>query len=245
MMQPADKRRFFHATLYPSLFTFILLMIKLIEELFNTSFYEWGMLPRTVSGLFKGVLCMPLIHSDWPHLFSNIVALWTLGFLLIFFYRPIHFKIFWFIFFGSGVFTWLFGRSGYHVGASGIVYGLVSFLFLSGILRKHIHLMSVSALTVLFYGSIVWGIFPIALQLSWEGHLGGFMTGVLLALFYRNKGPQPPVFKWTNDPHLEHNEWQLTDNDAISLQNDKTKSDEIDSAKQLKINYEYKSLKEK
>ncbi|MCC7050414.1 MAG: rhomboid family intramembrane serine protease [Bacteroidia bacterium] len=241
-MDKAEKRKVFHALLYPSLFLFIIWLIKVIEVLSETDFHTLGVYPRLISNLPLGVFFMPLIHSDWEHLFSNSVALFSLGFLLIFFYRPLHFKIFWVIYFASGIITWLIGRSSYHIGASGLIYGLMSFLFLSGLLRKHLPLMAVSAITILSYGSIVWGIFPFAAQFSWEGHLGGFISGALLAIYYRHEGPQKKPFVWTEDTGKEHNEWMVNPTDANSETpptDNKTNTVSNTSTHSIKVVYTY------
>ena len=93
---------------------------------------------------------------------------------------------------GSGVLLWTSGASGNHIGLSGVVYALAAFLFLSGVIRRHTILMRVALVVVFLYGSIVWGVFPIEVGVSWQGHLAGAFVGGLLAVVWRKEGPQPP-----------------------------------------------------
>ena len=93
---------------------------------------------------------------------------------------------------GSGILLWTSGASGNHIGLSGVVYALAAFLFLSGVIRRHAILMRVALVVVFLYGSIVWGVFPIEVGVSWQGHLAGAFVGGLLALVWRKEGPQPP-----------------------------------------------------
>lgn len=95
-----------------------------------------------------------------------------------------------------GIWVWVGGRSGYHIGASGLVYGLASFLFFSGVIRNDIRLLAISLLVVFLYGSMIWGIFPIFPQVSWESHMLGGISGLVLAIYYRKYGPQKKVYEW-------------------------------------------------
>jgi membrane associated rhomboid family serine protease len=92
----------------------------------------------------------------------------------------------------TGILVWLGGRSSYHIGASGLIYGFASFLFFSGIIRNSINLLAISLLVVFLYGSLVWGIFPFDYKISWESHLFGALTGFALAAAFRHYGPPPP-----------------------------------------------------
>ena len=99
---------------------------------------------------------------------------------------------------------WLAGRAAWHIGASGLVYGLASFLFFSGIIRRYFRLVALSLLIVFLYGSMVWGIFPGVYQnVSWESHMVGAFSGVILAILYRKEGPQQPKYEWMDDDEPE------------------------------------------
>jgi membrane associated rhomboid family serine protease len=88
----------------------------------------------------------------------------------------------------TGFLTWVIARESYHIGASGVVYLLFSFVFFSGILKKHFRLVAVSLVVIFLYGSMIWYVLPIKDGMSWEGHLSGFVVGLLFAFLYINKG---------------------------------------------------------
>ncbi len=189
-----EKRRFLHSLIFPLFFTVLLITIKVFEELEHWSLSQFGVRPLHTENLI-GIFTYPLIHSDWGHLYSNAVSLFVLSLGLFYFYNKIAYKVFFIIYFFSGVGLWLAARDSYHIGASGIVYGLASFLALSGIIRNYYRLVALSFIVILFYGSLVWGALPVPINVpySWEGHLWGGFIGLLLAVLYRKQGPQRPV----------------------------------------------------
>jgi len=190
---PIEKRRLLHSLVFPTFFIVVVFFIKLIELLEGISFASYGIRPLKLYGLL-GILFSPLIHGDWSHLYSNSVPMFVLGVTLFYFYNQIAYKIFFLIYFLSGVGVWLAARDSWHIGASSIIYGLASFLAISGVLRKHIRLIAISLLVILLYGGMVWGAFPLKVDLpySWEGHFWGGLAGFLLAFFYKKEGPQKP-----------------------------------------------------
>lgn len=97
---------------------------------------------------------------------------------------------------GGGLLTWVYARESYHIGMSGVIYGLTSFLFTSGAIRKYKPLLGLSLFVVFLYGSLIWGIFPLETKVSWEGHLSGLILGLLAAIVYRKEGPQQPKFRY-------------------------------------------------
>ena len=113
---------------------------------------------------------------------------------LYYFYKPIANKVLVIGLLLTGFLTWSFGRPSYHIGASGVIYFLVSFIFFSGIFRKYYRLVALSLVVVFLYGSMIWYIFPVEKQISWEGHLSGFVVGFLFAIIFKNQGPQPEIF---------------------------------------------------
>lgn len=171
----------------PFVFVFLIWFIYWIEIKFGFNFNKFGILPRTSSG-FKGVLFTHFIHSDTKHLFNNSVPLFVLLMSLFYFYKDVALKV---LIFGgvlTGLLTWIIGRESYHIGASGIVYLLFSFIFFSGIIKKHYRLVAMSLVTIFLYGSMIWYVFPIKDSISWEGHLSGLLIGVGFAIVYRKKG---------------------------------------------------------
>jgi len=195
-------------------------IIKLIEFEYGFDFSEWGVLPRNVSGL-RGILFSPLIHSNFEHLSANSLPLLVLTFSLFFFYRRYSYLIFILIYLLSGLFVWLGGRDALHIGASGVIYGLAAFLFLSGILSRNVGLLTISLVVALLYGGLIWGIFPIKPEISWESHLWGAVSGFLLAYLFRHSAPADRVII-EEEEDSDDAEWKvipddLEENDAEKL----------------------------
>jgi len=165
-------------------------------------FVTGGVMPRKVSGL-PGIITSPLIHSDWKHLIDNSIPTFVLGLVLFYFYRDIAYRVFFIIYFLGGILLWIIGREAYHIGDSGIIYGMAAFLFTSGVIRKVTNLMAISLLVVFLYGSMVWGLLPFDYQVSWEGHLMGAVVGVALAFLYRDQGPEPYKPSWVIEEEME------------------------------------------
>jgi membrane associated rhomboid family serine protease len=185
-----EKVRFIHSLWFAAGFIFILFAVKGTETIFTIDFSDYGLYPLNPKGL-RGILFAPLIHANWEHLLNNSVPLFVLIITLFYFYREISIKVFLLIYFVHGLWLWFFGRSAYHIGASGIIYGLSAFLFVSGIIRKNSRLLAISLLVVFLYGSMVWGIFPLIETVSWEAHLTGMAAGIIFAFYYRHYGPPP------------------------------------------------------
>ncbi len=167
--------------------------------MFGLDFSNFGIFPLTVRGI-PGILFSPFIHAGFGHLFNNSLPLFFLGTALFYFYSEIAVKVSLWTYFLTGLFVWIAGREAWHIGASGLVYGLASFLFFSGIIRKYFRLVALSLLIVFLYGSMVWGIFPdVYKNVSWESHMLGFISGIILAIWYRKEGPQEPVHEWLDE----------------------------------------------
>ncbi|MEI6864592.1 rhomboid family intramembrane serine protease [Flavicella sp.] len=153
------------------------------------NFTQFGVYPRSLGGL-KGILFSPFIHSGTKHLFNNSIPVFVFLAMLFYFYKEVAWKI---ILLGSlltGCLTWLIGSEGFHIGMSGVVYLLFSFVFFSGIFRRHFRLISVSLVVIFLYGSMFWYVFPIEKGVSWEGHLSGLIIGFIFSVLYRKKGSQ-------------------------------------------------------
>ena len=122
---------------------------------------------------------------------------------LYYFYSEIAHKTFLFLWLLSGLLTWIIGREAWHIGASGVIYSLSFFLFFSGIFRKYIPLIAISLVVAFLYGSTVWNMFPWSMYMdadtSWEGHLSGGISGLIVAMIFYKHGPQKPVKEWVDD----------------------------------------------
>lgn len=181
-----EKKKFLKSIKFPFLFLVIIALVELISNLFNINFVQLGIYPRETFGLI-GVFTSPLIHSNLNHLYSNAIPLLVLGTALFYFYPKSSKKITLIIYIFTNILVWIFARESYHIGASGIVYGLFSVLFFSGIFRKDRRAITLSVLTIFLYGGIAYGIFPTKEGISWESHLFGFLIGIFTAYFFRKK----------------------------------------------------------
>lgn len=199
-----QKKRIWLATI-PALVMCVLVWVMFLIDythIFQFNFSVLGIYPRQINGLV-GIIFSPFVHGSFSHLISNTVPLLVLFSLLFYFYNQIAFKSLVYLWLLSGLLTWLIGRNSYHVGASGLVFAMVFFLFFSGLFRKYIPLVAVSMVVAFVYGSTVWSIFPITeyidVNLSWEGHLSGAIAGFIVALIFRNQGPQKPETFWNDE----------------------------------------------
>lgn len=193
------------AVIYPLLLVAVLWIIQWLDALSPSDFYKWGLMPRSADGL-KGILFMPLLHSqhDIHHILNNSVALYLLLGVLIYFYRDVALKVFIFLWIMTGAFVWIYAenRGAYHIGMSGVIYGLIGFLFTSGVLRKYLPLQAISLFIVFVYGNMIWGIFPIRVNVSWEGHFMGLVAGIILAFVYRKEAAQRPKYQYEIEKEL-------------------------------------------
>jgi membrane associated rhomboid family serine protease len=237
----------YQALFYPILFVLLMWVMFLTGSINHYNFLPLGVLPREMKGL-PGVITSVFVHADIQHIASNSIPLLVLGMMLFYFYKKIAKPAFLWIWFISGLWLWLGGRGSeahptYHIGASTLVYGLATFLFFSGVFRKHLRLMVVSALVVFLYGGIVWGIFPLKEEMSWEGHLFGAFSGVLVAFNYRKEGPKQKVYEWPeeeNDANEENFSFESPEQPFIVPSSD---SNQDFSANEIKINFIYKNKK--
>lgn len=188
---------------YPILLLIFMWSIQLLDYTSSLDFFEFGILPRKATGLL-GIISSPFIHSadDIKHILSNSAPIFVLLASLIHFYKEIAPKVLLIIWLGGGLLTWIYARESYHIGMSGVIYGLTSFLFTSGVIRKYKPLMGLSLFVVFLYGSLIWGVFPLETKVSWEGHLSGLILGVLSAIIYRKEGPQQPKFRYEIEKEL-------------------------------------------
>ena len=201
MTSQDEKRHFTSSVIVPVILVMIMWLAKIIEVVFHLDFGFLGIKPLSAEGL-PGILLFHFIHGDWEHLFANTVPILVLGTSLYYFYRPLANKILLILIFSTGLLTWCGARSGVHIGASALVYGLTFFLMLSGFIRRDRKLIIISLIVVFLYGSLVWGLYPkyaIENNISWEGHLSGFVMGIVLAFFYKKEGPQREDHMWEDE----------------------------------------------
>jgi len=160
---------------------------------------QFGVHPREVSGL-PGILVAPLLHADFNHLIANSLPLLVLGTMMLHVYPYAAFRVLPAVYLGPGIATWLFGRDGNHVGASGLIYGLVSYIFVAGMIRRDRRAVAASLLVAFMYGSLAWGVLPINPIYSWETHLAAALIGVAMAIAFRNHDVPPHIrYSWEGE----------------------------------------------
>ncbi len=161
-------------------------LIFFVGQLFpNNTFESFGILPRCKEGLW-GIICSPFIHGSFQHISSNSIPLLVLTFILMCVYPNLSFKVWTLSALVGGLLTWCFAREAYHIGASGVIFALATFILASGIFRKSFFSLIVAIVVFIIYGGILYGVLPQEKGISWEGHLFGAIAGVLLAWVYRH-----------------------------------------------------------
>jgi membrane associated rhomboid family serine protease len=196
------SKEMWKAMRWPLAFVILLWSIELVFELLDIRFIDLGNQPRSLDGI-TGIFTSPLIHANADHLLSNTLPLIVVGSAIFHFYNEISLRVIALIWFLTGFWVWLIGRPEFHIGASGLIYGSVVFLFFSGVFRKDVRLMAISMLVVFLYGSLAWGILPIDPTQSWESHLSGSVAGLFVAIYYRKEKPFRIKYQWEIDEEME------------------------------------------
>jgi len=159
--------------------------VFIVNAVVPIDFNQFGIIPRRVEGI-KGILFAPFLHGGMAHIVSNTVPMLMLTTVLFFFYRNIALRVLLLSAIMGGILVWIFGRTAFHIGASGVIFSLVGFLIASGIFRKRIKALLIAIAIFFFYGGIVWGILPTQPGVSWESHMFGFLSGIGLAYIFRD-----------------------------------------------------------
>ena len=214
-----EKRQFVNAVFIPFVLGILMIMSFLLEKGMDWDFHTAGIFPRRISTIW-GVFTLIFVHVDLSHLANNVISFVLLGSFLYFFYKQIATRVLFISYTASGLLLWLIGRDSWHVGASGLIYSIAFFLFFSGIIRKHVPLIALSLVVAFIYGNMVWHVFPWQMHdpISWEGHLAGGITGFILSIYYRNKGPQKPVMQSTEEDE-DAEDYTLEDMDEENQSN--------------------------
>lgn len=222
MIDQEERRHFLSSMLVPIILVSIMWLVKIVETIFHLDFSFLGIKPLQVAGL-PGIILFHFLHGSWSHLLANTIPMLVLGIALYYFYRPIATKTLAILMISTGILIWCGARDGVHIGASALIYGLTFFLMLSGFIRKDKKLIILSFIVIFLYGSLVWGLYPkyaIDNNISWEGHLSGFVMGIVLALFYRKDGPQPEKQVWDDEEDNDDDEnhyWDMPEPDQKDL----------------------------
>ena len=192
--------RFRGALVLSAIFVTGLMLIHVLGWALGLDLARFGVHPRDPLGL-AGILAAPLLHGDLAHLVSNVVPLFVAGTALLYLYPDSSRYVLPAVYLGPGVIVWLFGRDSIHIGASGLVYGIVSYVFVAGILRRDRRAWAASVLVALLYGTLVWGVLPIKLGVSWETHLAAAVIGAVLAFALRTRDVPPRKrYSWEDEP---------------------------------------------
>jgi len=189
--------RLIKSLIVPLTFPVILWIVYFVSLATNINLDRMGILPRNLLGVL-GIVTGPVVHANISHLLSNTVPLMILGWAIFYFYPKVSYKAFLVVYILTGVFVWLFARQVYHIGASGIVYAFVSFLFFSGIFRKDNKSIAIALIITFLYGGIIWGVLPGQKGISWESHLFGGIAGVITAYIFKNVDP-PKKYDWEDE----------------------------------------------
>lgn len=187
---------------FPAKVVILLWVIHLFQFLTSISLGAWGVYPREIFGL-RGVLFSPLIHADWGHLISNTPPLFILTFMVMFFYRRVAMRSMAMIYALTGLAVWTFARDQvFHIGASGVIYGLVAFVFWNGIFRRNIKSIALALVVAFYYGGMMIGVLPGQEGISWESHLFGALVGIFTSFWFKGsieKDEQKPVYSWEKE----------------------------------------------
>lgn len=184
-------------------FVALLWLIQVLSSALDVGPADFGVRPRQLAGL-PGILFAPLVHGGFAHLFANTLPLLVSGTAMLYLYPRSSLRVLPAIYLGPGIAVWLFGRASSHVGASGLVYGLVSYILVAGVIRRDRRAIAASLLVCFLYGALVWGVLPLEPGVSWETHLAAAAIGVALALALRRLDiPPRNRYTWENEDQEE------------------------------------------
>ncbi|MGA6164110.1 rhomboid family intramembrane serine protease [Amycolatopsis magusensis] len=177
-------------------FVALLWVIEAVDTVLAHPFDDDGVWPRTIEQ-WDGLIWAPMLHYGWDHLAANSVPLLVLGMLATSGGLRQFFGVTTIIWLCSGFGTFLIGSEGVHAGASGLVFGLLSFLLVRGLFARSILQILIAVGVFLLYGYALWGVLPTEPGVSWEGHLCGAIGGILAAWMVgksvRPPKPQPAI----------------------------------------------------
>jgi membrane associated rhomboid family serine protease len=180
-------------------FVALLWVIELLSLALDLGPEDFGVRPRQLAGL-PGIVFAPLVHGSFAHLIANSLPLAVLGTAMLYLYPHAALRVLPAVYLGPGVAVWLFARGGVHVGASGLVYGLASYIFVAGLIRRDRRAIAASLLVSFMYGALVWGVLPIESGVSWETHLAAALIGVALAIALRRLDiPLRKRYSWEDE----------------------------------------------
>lgn len=184
-----EKKQLFRSVLPGLVLAGLMWLVKVLETLAGGGWGKYGLYPKEMFGI-KGIITMPFLHGDYSHLIANTIPLVVLLTFININYKEAAQKIVGWTVFATGLWTWSFARSDFHIGASGLVYGLISFVLVSGFIKRDRASLALSFLVIFLYGGFVWGMLPQEGNISWEGHLSGGIAGLIFAFAFSKPEPE-------------------------------------------------------
>ncbi len=180
-------------------FVALIWAIALLNWMLDLGPDDFGIRPRELAGL-PGILFAPLVHGGFGHLIANTLPLFVLGTAMLYLYPNAALRVLPAVYFGPGVAVWLFARGGIHLGASGLIYGMVTYIFVAGLIRRDRRAIAASLAVAFMYGTLVWGVLPLERGVSWETHLAAALIGLVLALAFRHLDLTPRKrYSWEDE----------------------------------------------
>jgi len=207
--------------LWPAVIVMFFWVTFFVNLTYGYNWHDLGIRPRSLVGL-RGVVFSPFLHGDFGHLFSNSIPFLVSGGFIFHFWKKISWQLLGLMWFFSGFPVWLYAKPyTTHIGASGVVYAMIFFVFVSGLIRKNRNLSAIAMLLIFLYGGLIWGLFPQITKsgtlISWEGHMAGAITGLILAFVFREKGPEDDKdFEDDDEPPPQ---WWLESDETLREQN--------------------------
>ena len=180
-------------------FVALIWLIDIVNWALDLELQRFGVRPRQFAGL-PGILLAPLLHGGPVHLVANSLPLLVLGTGMLYLYPNSALTVLPAVYLGPGIAVWLFAGGSVHVGSSGLVYGLASYVFVAGVLRLDRRAIAASLLVSFLYGSLVWGVLPIQPGVSWQTHLAAALIGLALAIALRRLDiPPRKRYSWEDE----------------------------------------------
>ncbi len=185
----AEERRALESVTVAVTAVGVIWLMHMWQKLTNQDWFMLGVYPRNLTGI-KGIFTSPFIHDNesYSHILANSGTLMLGLFTLFFFFRSVAYRSLIFIYLFTGIGVWVFGKQYvYHIGASGVVYGLISFIFFSGAFRRNVRSAILAFIMILLFSGMVAGLFPDAEgKISMSSHIAGAVSGLLVAFYFRN-----------------------------------------------------------
>lgn len=180
------RQHFLESLRFPTGLVLFLFLVHAYLTIVGSDPGWYGIMPRRLWGLM-GIVTAPMVHGSWEHLLSNSFPLFVLSAITLYFFRKVAMRAFWMIFFLTGFSVWLLARPVLHIGASGVVYGLVAFIFWNGIFRRSLRSIILALIVMVFYSGMFLGILPDQEGISWESHLLGSLAGIFTSFWFKEE----------------------------------------------------------